>query len=94
MRSYEKRARKSFRSRTCEIIGLKAPWNEHLQKMWGVPPALVFYPLPFAFYRGLLVMQYSAACNTCKTFPQGGVSARNDAQADQMLSRLLQGLIS
>jgi len=26
-------------------------------------------------------MQYSAACTTCKTFPQGGVAARNDAQA-------------
>ena len=28
-------------------------------------------PLPFAFYRGVFIMQYSAACNACKTFPQG-----------------------
>ena len=32
---------KSFRIRTYNLIGLKAPWNEHLQKKggWGVPLA-------------------------------------------------------
>src|SRR5712692_739721 len=31
----ENRACKSFRIRTYIIIGLKAPWNEHLQKRGG-----------------------------------------------------------
>ena len=30
MRSYEKCVRKSFTMRSCKIIGLKVPWNEHL----------------------------------------------------------------
>jgi len=35
MRSYEKRARKSFGMHCYKIIGLKVPWNEHLQKKAG-----------------------------------------------------------
>src|SRR5207245_370711 len=35
IRTYEKCFRKSFGMRSCKIIGLKVPWNEHLQKNWG-----------------------------------------------------------
>ena len=39
MRSYEKCARNPFGIRSYKIIGLKVPWNQHLQKMWGgLPP--------------------------------------------------------
>ena len=51
------------------------------KKPGGAPLSFGFHPLPFAFCRGVAVMQYSAACNICKTFPQGGVAARNDPQA-------------
>src|SRR5712691_2482403 len=32
------RAGKPFRLRTCEIIGLKTAWNQHLQEYGGFPP--------------------------------------------------------
>jgi hypothetical protein len=35
MHTYEKRVRKFFRMHTCKFIGLKAPSNEHLQKIGG-----------------------------------------------------------
>ncbi len=50
IRTCEKRRCKSFRIRTCKIIGLEIPWNQHLQKMWGSPllPLLASFT-PFAF---------------------------------------------
>ncbi len=38
MHSYEKCARNSFAIHSYKIIGLKVPWNEHLQKKWVAPP--------------------------------------------------------
>src|SRR5437879_13036818 len=35
IRTYEKCFRKSFGMRSCRIIGLKVPWNEHVQKKVG-----------------------------------------------------------
>jgi len=37
MRSYEKCARNPFGIRSYKIIGLKVPWNQHLQKRVGHP---------------------------------------------------------
>src|SRR3989442_8661937 len=39
MRTYQKCVRKPFTTRTYKIIGLKLPWNEHLQKRWPPLPA-------------------------------------------------------
>src|SRR5712691_10763715 len=41
MRTYQKCVRKPFTTRTYKIIGLKLPWNEHLQKRWPPPPCLL-----------------------------------------------------
>jgi len=38
MRSYEKCARKPFRMRSYKFIGLKALWNEQMQKKGGGTP--------------------------------------------------------
>ncbi len=38
--SYEKRAGKSLRIHSCKIVGLKLPWNQHLQKKWVGAPSL------------------------------------------------------
>src|SRR5712692_1882443 len=47
IRTYEKCARNSFRIHTYKIIGLKASWNEHLQKTSGGP---LSSPFPFHLF--------------------------------------------
>src|ERR1700690_909419 len=46
MNTYAKRAANPCRMCTYKIIGLKVPWNEHLQKNRGAGGLIVTQPLP------------------------------------------------
>src|SRR3989442_1310655 len=58
------------------------------KKTGGSPPAFCLLPFALCLLPGVFIMQYSAACNTCKTFPQGSVSGCNDAQANAVPTTL------
>src|SRR5207245_4072507 len=61
IRTYEKFVRKSFRIRTCKIIGLKPSWNHTLTKNQGGTPASCIFASAIFIYR-ILAATRSMQC--------------------------------
>src|SRR3989442_5389115 len=72
IRTYQKCICKPFGIRTCKIIGLKTPWNQHLQEYGGFPPVHRFLPASektAGGSRGLPAFPFTFWRDACPIFP-------------------------